>query len=69
MTNQTAQIFIDTNRIIGQISPLLFGGFAEHMGRCIYEGIYDPNSAHADEQGFRTDVLEKLREQKYTTVR
>lgn len=69
MTNQTATITIDTNRTIGSISPLLFGGFAEHMGRCIYEGIYEPKSAHADEQGFRTDVLEKLREQKYTTIR
>ena len=69
MTNPTATITIDTNRTIGQISPLLFGGFAEHMGRCIYEGIYDPNSSHADEDGFRTDVLEKLREQKYTTIR
>ena len=28
-TNQTAQIYIDTNRTIGEISPLLFGGFAE----------------------------------------
>lgn len=69
MTNQTAQITLDTNRTIGQISPLLFGGFAEHMGRCVYEGIYEPKSAHADEDGLRTDVLEKLREQKYTTVR
>jgi alpha-N-arabinofuranosidase len=40
----TAQITIDTNRVIGDISPLLFGGFAEHMGRCIYGGIYDPQS-------------------------
>lgn len=69
MTDSTATITIDPNRTIGQISPLLFGGFAEHMGRCIYEGIYEPGSAHADEQGFRTDVLAKLREQKYTTVR
>jgi len=52
MTNQTAQIHINTNRTIAKVSPLLFGGFAEHMGRCIYEGIYDPNSAHADGQGF-----------------
>ena len=69
MTNQTAHIHIDTNRTIAEVSPLLFGGFAEHMGRCIYEGVYDPGSAHADEQGFRTDVLDKLREQQYTTVR
>jgi uncharacterized membrane protein len=35
--------FLDTNRTIAPISPLLFGGFAEHMGRCVYEGIYDPD--------------------------
>jgi alpha-N-arabinofuranosidase len=69
MTDQTAQLYLDTNRTIGEISPLLFGGFAEHMGRCIYGGIYEPDSPHADERGFRTDVLDALREQKYTTVR
>ena len=35
-----AKIYLDTNRIISPISPLLFSGFAEHMGRSIYEGIY-----------------------------
>jgi alpha-N-arabinofuranosidase len=69
MTNQSAQIYLDTQRTIAEISPLLFGGFAEHMGRCIYEGIYDPQSPLADEQGLRTDVLAALREQKYTTIR
>ncbi|MCW5845532.1 MAG: alpha-N-arabinofuranosidase [Caldilinea sp.] len=39
------------------------------MGRCVYEGIYEPKSAHADEQGLRTDVLDALRAQKYTTIR
>jgi hypothetical protein len=34
------------------------------MGRCVYEGIYDPKSAHADERGLRTDVLGALRDQK-----
>jgi alpha-L-arabinofuranosidase len=69
MTTQTAQVYIDKNRILAPISPLLFGGFAEHMGRCIYEGIFDPKSAHADEHGFRKDVLDALREQAYTTIR
>ena len=64
-----AQVFLDTNRTIAPISPLLFGGFAEHMGRCIYEGIYDPKSPHADANGLRTDVLEALREQAYTVIR
>src|SRR5512134_354641 len=69
MTPLKAQVFLDTNRTIAPISPLLFGGFVEHMGRCVYEGIYDPNSPLADEQGFRTDVLDALREQRYTTIR
>jgi alpha-N-arabinofuranosidase len=69
MTNKNAQIYIDHNRTIAEISPLLFGGFAEHMGRCVYEGIYDPKSPLADAQGLRKDVLAALREQQYTTVR
>jgi alpha-N-arabinofuranosidase len=69
MTTQTSQIYLDTNRTIGEISPLLFGGFAEHMGRCIYEGIYEPGSPQADELGFRRDVLAALRAQQYTTIR
>ncbi|MEZ4861610.1 MAG: alpha-L-arabinofuranosidase C-terminal domain-containing protein [Caldilineaceae bacterium] len=67
--NTTAQIYLDTNRTIAEISPLLFGGFAEHMGRCVYEGIYDPASPLADAEGFRTDVLDALREQQYTIMR
>jgi alpha-N-arabinofuranosidase len=69
MSNTIAQVFLDTNRTIAPISPLLFGGFAEHMGRCIYKGIYDPESPHADSNGFRKDVLEALREQSYTVIR
>ncbi|HQI84394.1 MAG TPA: alpha-L-arabinofuranosidase C-terminal domain-containing protein [Anaerolineae bacterium] len=65
----SAQLYIDTKRTIGEISPLLFGGFTEHMGRCIYEGIYDPASPHADERGLRQDVLAALREQAYTVIR
>jgi len=69
MPTQKAQIFLDTHRAIAPISPLLFGGFAEHMGRCIYEGIYDPASPHADERGLRKDVIAALRAQAYTVIR
>jgi alpha-N-arabinofuranosidase len=64
-----AQVLVDTDRAVAAISPLLFGGFAEHMGRCIYEGIYDPESPHADERGLRKDVVEALRDQSYTAIR
>jgi len=69
MSPSKAQVFLDINRTIAPISPLLFGGFAEHMGRCIYEGIYDPESSQANERGFRKDVLSALRDQAYTTIR
>jgi alpha-L-arabinofuranosidase len=69
MSTSKARVFLDTNRTIAPISPLLFGGFAEHMGRCVYEGIYDPKSPHADEQGFRSDVMEALRDQAYGVIR
>ena len=69
MSTLKAQVFLDTNRTIAPISPLLFGGFAEHMGRCVYEGMYDPASPHADDQGLRKDVMEALRDQAYTVIR
>ncbi len=69
MSTKTANVLLDTNRTIAAISPLLFGGFVEHMGRCVYEGIYDPASPLADDRGLRTDVLAALREQGYTTMR
>lgn len=64
-----ATIYLDTNRVVSAISPLLFSGFAEHMGRCIYEGVYDPSSPHADEDGLRKDVLDSLREINYRSIR
>lgn len=69
MSTLKAQVFFDTNRTIAPVSPLLFGGFVEHMGRCVYEGIYDPASPLADANGLRTDVLAALRDQAYTVIR
>jgi alpha-N-arabinofuranosidase len=68
-TPLTALVLLDNERTIGTISPFLFGGFAEHMGRCVYGGIYDPSSPHADERGFRRDVQEALREMRLSILR
>jgi alpha-N-arabinofuranosidase len=54
-------ITLHTKFQIGQVDPRIFGGFLEHMGRAVYEGVYDPECAHADEDGFRTDVMAALR--------
>src|SRR5512145_331736 len=54
---------------IGPVDERVFGGFLEHMGRAVYEGVYDPASAQADKDGFRTDVLEVLRRWNMTAMR
>ncbi|MHC4713429.1 MAG: arabinosylfuranosidase ArfA [Planctomycetota bacterium] len=54
---------------IGEVDPRLFGSFVEHLGRCVYGGIYEPGHPTADEDGFRGDVLELVRELGVTLVR
>ena len=54
---------------ISPVDPRVFGGFLEHMGRAVYQGVYDPESAHADADGFRKDVLEALKPMAYTAMR
>ncbi|MFN8420419.1 MAG: alpha-N-arabinofuranosidase, partial [Anaerolineae bacterium] len=68
-SSTSAKVYLDSNRVISSISPLLFSGFAEHMGRAIYEGIYEPASPHADARGFRRDVLAALKELNFRAMR
>ena len=55
------RIGIDLARRIGAVDRRIFGNFIEHLGRCIYGGIYDEGSPLSDARGFRTDVLEAVR--------
>ncbi len=57
-----ATVILDRDFVVGDVDPRLFGGFAEHLGRHIYGGMYEPGHPTADEHGFRTDVLELVRE-------
>lgn len=63
------RIKIDPERATGTIDRNIFGGFAEHLGRCIYGGIYDPDSPHADKDGLRTDVLAALKRLQMPLIR
>ena len=47
---------------VGQVDKRLFGSFIEHLGRAVYGGIYEPGHPTADDQGFRKDVLELVKE-------
>jgi alpha-L-arabinofuranosidase len=64
-----ARIKIDTDRVIGEVHPHIFGNFAEHLGRCIYGGIYEPGSPLADKDGFRKDVMDATKQLGVTLLR
>ncbi len=64
-----ARIAIDPAFQVGSIDRRLFGSFVEHLGRCVYDGIYEPGHPAAGPDGFRTDVLELVRELGVSTVR
>ncbi len=57
-----AHVILDRDFAVGQVDPRLFGGFAEHLGRCVYGGLYEPDHPSADADGFRTDVQALVRE-------
>jgi alpha-N-arabinofuranosidase len=54
---------------IGTVDPRIFGGFLEHMGRAVYQGVYEPDSPRADAAGYRTDVLAALSRLEMTAMR
>jgi alpha-N-arabinofuranosidase len=64
-----ATLKIDLERRLGTIDPNIYGNFIEHLGRCIYGGVYDEGSPLADADGNRTDVLEAARKLHVTQLR
>ena len=60
---------VDPSFRVGAVDARLFGSFAEHMGRCIYTGLYEPDHPSATQLGFRADVLDLVDELGPTIVR
>ena len=57
-----AKLVIDANRKLSKINKEIQGQFSEHLGRCIYEGLYvGENSDIPNVNGMRTDVVEALK--------
>jgi alpha-N-arabinofuranosidase len=63
------RLTLDRDFIVGELDRRVFGAFVEHLGRCVYTGIYEPGHPTADEDGLRRDVLELTRELGATVVR
>ena len=66
---QTNNISIDPSKSLGYIFPYIYGQFIEYMGTCIDGGVFEEDSPLSDEQGFRLDVLEKVKELNPTMLR
>ena len=65
-----AKLMINKNKKEGTIAPEIYGHFSEHLGRCIYEGLYvGENSEIPNVNGMRTDVVEALKEIKIPVLR
>ncbi|MEO3857842.1 alpha-N-arabinofuranosidase [Acrocarpospora sp. B8E8] len=65
----TCHVTLDPAFRIGTVNPRLFGSFVEHMGRCVYGGIFEPGHEEADIDGLRLDVLKLSRELGVTVIR
>ncbi len=63
------QLTVDPAFAVAPVDPRLFGTFVEHLGRCVYTGIYEPTHPSADRHGFRPDVLDLARELGITIAR
>ncbi len=61
-TSNRARVIVDPARPMAKLDRRLFGSFVEHIGRCIYGGIYEPGSKLAESDGFRKDVLAEVRQ-------
>ncbi|MEO3870082.1 alpha-N-arabinofuranosidase [Nonomuraea sp. B12E4] len=64
-----ARLTLDPAFKVAPVHRRTFGAFVEHLGRCVYTGIYEPDHPTADGDGFRGDVLDLTRELGVTTVR
>ena len=57
-----ATLILDPAYRVGPVSRRVFGSFVEHLGRCVYTGVYEPGHPTADDDGLRGDVLDLIRE-------
>lgn len=69
MGGLTASLTLDPAFRVAEVPDRMFGSFVEHLGRCVYTGIYEPEHEKADDSGFRTDVVDLVRELGVSVVR
>ena len=66
--SRKAKMVLDKEFQIAPIDKRIYGSFIEHLGRAVYEGIYQPGHPSADEDGFRKDVMEASAKNGFTNA-
>ena len=66
---RNAKMIIDKAFKVGEVDKRVYGSFIEHLGRAVYDGIYQPGHELSDGDGFRTDVIEMVKELNVPIVR
>src|SRR5690625_3033486 len=69
MSEHRARVEFDPRFTVAEVPERLFGSFVEHLGRCVYTGIYEPDHPTADTDGLRRDVLDLIAELGPTMIR
>ncbi|APJ07999.1 hypothetical protein BOW68_00450 [Enterococcus faecium] len=64
-----ATMLISSVKRVGKVDPRLYSSFIEHMGRAVYEGIYQPDHPSANKSGFRQDVIHLVKELNIPMIR
>lgn len=57
-----AKMIIDKDFKVDKVDERIYGSFIEHLGRAVYDGLYQPGNPQSDEEGFRKDVIEMVKE-------
>jgi len=68
-TDLQANMIVDKAFVVSLIDPRIYGSFVEHLGRCVYGGIYEPNHPLANAQGYRQDVADLVKQLNVPIVR
>ena len=66
---QKAKLILDLDYKIARVDDRLYSFFVEHLGRCVYNGVYEPGHPTADGAGFRSDVKELARRLRIPLIR
>jgi alpha-L-arabinofuranosidase len=69
LSGKKAKMTIEKEFKVSNIDSRIYGSFLEHLGRAVYNGIYEPSHMLADENGFRKDVINMVKELKVPIVR